>query len=200
MSDHVAGNQPTGPAPFPGLRDATREITGYWWLQLLAGIAWVFVSLVILQFDSASITTVGVLVGLMFVLSAAQNFALARSMSGGTRWVAAIFGGLFVVAAGICFASPQDTFAALADSLGFLFLIVGVWWMTRAFLERAVNPLWWLGLISGILMSIVAFWTSGQFFIHRAYVLLVFAGIWALMQGTTDIVRAFATRRLHEEV
>lgn len=200
MSDQVAGHQPTGPAPFPGLRDATREITGYWWLQLIAGIAWVVLSLVILQFDSASITTVGVLVGLMFVLSAAQNFALAGSMSGGARWVAAIFGVLFVVAAGICFASPQDTFAALADSLGFLFLIVGVWWMTRAFLERAVNPFWWLGLISGILMSIVAFWTSGQFFIHRAYVLLVFAGIWALMQGTTDIVRAFATRRVHEEV
>ena len=49
-------------------------------------------------------------------------------------------------------------------------------------------------------MSIMAFWTSGQFFIHRAYVLLVFAGTWALMQGITDIVRAFAMRRLHEEV
>jgi Short repeat of unknown function (DUF308) len=87
-----------------------------------------------------------------------------------------------------------------ANALGFLFLLVGVWWMTRAFLERAVNPLWWLGLISGILMSIMAFWTSGQFFIHRDYPLLVFAGIWALMQGITDIVRAFATRRLHEAV
>jgi uncharacterized membrane protein HdeD (DUF308 family) len=200
MSDHVAAHQHSGPGTFPGLRDATREITGYWWLELVAGIAWVVVSLVILQFDSASVTTVGVLVGLMFTLSAAQNFALARAARGATGWVSAIFGGLFVVAAVICFIEPQDTFAALADSLGFLFLIVGVWWMTRAFLERAVNPLWWLGLISGILMSIMAFWTSGQFFIHRAYLLLVFAGIWALMQGITDIVRAFATRRLHEAV
>ena len=90
---------------------------------------------------------------------------------------------MFVVAAGICFIDPRATFAALADILGFLFLLVGVWWMTRAFLERAVNPLWWLGLISGILMSILAFWTSGQFFMHRAYVLLVFAGIWALDAG-----------------
>jgi hypothetical protein len=200
MSDHVAAHQHSGTGTFPGLRDATREITGYWWLELVAGIAWVVVSLVILQFDSASVTTVGVLVGLMFTLSAAQNFALARAARGAPGWVSAIFGGLFVVAAVICFIEPQDTFAALADSLGFLFLIVGVWWMTRAFLERAVNPLWWLGLISGILMSIMAFWTSGQFFIHRAYLLLVFAGIWALMQGINDIVRAFATRRLHEAV
>ena len=78
--------------------------------------------------------------------------------------------------------------------LGFLFLIVGVWWMIRAFLERPINPLWWLGLISGILMTALAFWTSGQFFIHKAYVLLVFAGIWALMQGITNIVRAFQIR------
>ena len=72
--------------------------------------------------------------------------------------------------------------------------------MIRAFLERAVNPLWWLGLISGILMTVIAFWTSGQFFIEKAYVLLVFAGIWALMAGVTDITRAFAVRRLHEEL
>ena len=82
--------------------------------------------------------------------------------------------------------------------LGFLFLIVGVWWMIRSFVERAVNPLWWTGLISGILMTGMAFWTAGQFFIERAYVLLVFAGVWALMQGITDIVRAFTVRRLHE--
>ncbi len=61
---------------------------------------------------------------------------------------------------------------------------------------REVNELWWLGLIAGILMVILAFWTGGQFFIEKAYMLLVFAGIWALMQGVTDIVRAFQIRRL----
>ena len=60
------------------------------------------------------------------------------------------------------------------------------------------NPLWWVGLIAGILMLILAFWTSGQFFITKAYMLLVFAGIWALMQGITDIVRAFQIRRLRD--
>jgi uncharacterized membrane protein HdeD (DUF308 family) len=68
------------------------------------------------------------------------------------------------------------------------------------FVERDVNPLWWLGLIAGVLMVILAFWTSGQFFIEKAYTLLVFAGIWALMQGVTDIVRAFAIRGLHDRL
>ena len=43
---------------------------------------------------------------------------------------------------------------------------------------------------------ILAFWTGGQLFIEKAYVLLVFAGIWSLMQGFIDIVRAFQIRKL----
>jgi hypothetical protein len=45
-------------------------------------------------------------------------------------------------------------------------------------------------------MIVLAFWTSGQLFIHKAYTLLVFAGIWALIHGITDIVRALAYREL----
>ena len=157
------------------------------------------IALVILQFDSASVTTVGVLVGAMFTFAAVQNFALV-SVPGAVRWVSALFGVAFLIAAVICFISPENTFVALADTLGFLFLVVGVWWMVRSFLEREVNPLWWLGLISGILMTILAFWTGGQFFIEKAYVLLVFAGIWALMESIIDIVRAFVLLRAHQEL
>ena len=132
--------------------------------------------LVILQFDQASITTVGVLVGLMFAFAGLQNIALASVSEGAMRWVSALFAVLFLVSAVVCFISPEETFVGMADMLGFLFLLVGVWWMVRAFLERAVNPLWWLTLISGILMTALAFWTAGQFFIEKAYVLLVFAG------------------------
>ena len=49
-------------------------------------------------------------------------------------------------------------------------------------------------------MTGIAFWAAGQLFATKAYTLLVFAGIWALMQGTTDIVRAFEVRRLHDDV
>ena len=94
-------------------------------------------------------------------------------------------------------ARPEDTFSGLADMLSFLFLLVGLWWMVRAFLEQPVNDLWWLGLIAGILMTVLAFWTAGQFFIEKAYVLLVFAGIWALMEGVGDISRAFSLLALH---
>lgn len=198
MSEHAATPQAATPSIAP-VREAVREATGSWWVLLIAGIAWVAVALVILQFDQASVTTVGILVGLMFLALGIENIALS-TLDVPSRWAWALFGGLFLVSAIVCFANPEDTFAGIADILGFLFLIVGVWWMIRAFLERAINPLWWLGLLSGILMTALAFWTSGQFFIHKAYVLLVFAGIWALMQGITNIVRAFQIRALREEL
>jgi Short repeat of unknown function (DUF308) len=200
MSEHAATPHHDTPSLTGAPRAIVRDITGYWWALLVAGIAWVVVALIILQFDHASVTTVGILVGLMFTLAGIQNLALASVPGMTARWAWALFGVLFLVSAVICFVNPENTFAGLADILGFLFLLVGVWWMIRAFLERAVNPAWWLGLVSGIVMTIVAFWTSGQFFIEKAYVLLVFAGIWALMTGITDIVRAFEIRRLRENL
>ena len=94
---------------------------------------------------------------------------------------------------------PLTSYHLVLGSVALL-LIVGVWWTIRAFIERDVNPVWWLGLIGGVLMIILAFWTSGQFFITKAYTLLVFAGIWALMQGVTDIFRAFAIRSLSKQL
>ncbi len=59
-----------GPLPTDrALRETARETTGLWWLWLLAGIAWGVIALVILQFDAASITTVGVLIGAMFTFA-----------------------------------------------------------------------------------------------------------------------------------
>ena len=199
MSGHTAQSGIGTPPKSTNLRETVREITGYWWVGLVAGIAWLVISLVILQFDSASVTTVGVLVGLLFLLAGAQNVALA-TVPAAHRWVPALFSALFLVSAVICFIDPVDTFAGLADMLGFLFLLVGVWWMVQAFLERPLNPLWWTGLISGVLMTGIAFWAAGQLFATKAYTLLVFAGLWALMQGITDLVRAFEVRRMHKDL
>ena len=198
VSEHAATPQFAAPS-IPSLRDSVRNATGYWWVLLAAGIAWVAVALVILQFDQASVTTVGILVGLMFLALGVENIALS-TLDVPVRWAWALFGGLFSCPPSSASPTRRTPSPAWPTSLGFLFLIVGVWWMIRAFLERAINPLWWLGLISGILMTALAFWTSGQFFIHKAYVLLVFAGIWALMQGITNIVRAFQIRALREEL
>ena len=177
--------------------DAVEAVSSLWWIWLVMGILWVIASLVILQFNHASITTIGIIVGIMFVVAGLQQLVLAM-VADSLRWLYAIFGVLFLIAGAIGFINPEKTFNGLADILGFLFLTVGVWWIVRAFIVRPLESTWWLGLIAGILMTIMAFWTSGQLFIHKAYVLVVFAGIWALMQGITDIVRAFAMRSINK--
>jgi uncharacterized membrane protein HdeD (DUF308 family) len=183
----------------PEGREALRGISRLWWLWLVFGIAWTLVALVILQFDQASVTTVGVIIGLMFFGTGLQQFAIA-SLAERLKWFYALFGLLFLAAGVLAFISPENTFAAIADILGFLFFIVGVFWVIQAFAVREVNELWWIGLIAGLLMIVLAFWTGGQFFIHKTYVLLAFAGIWALMHGMTDIVRAFQIRKLKQLV
>jgi uncharacterized membrane protein HdeD (DUF308 family) len=178
---------------------ARREATGQWGLWLLAGVAWIVIALSTLQFEGASVTTARILVALMFALAAVENFALVK-MPGGVRWVPAVFGALFVSAEILCFVIPAASFSALADMLGFVFGLIGVWWMVEAFVERPLNPLWWMGLIAGIVTTGLAFGAAGQLSMHKPYELLVCVGFWALMQGITHIARAFAIRRLQDEL
>ena len=63
------------PEPAPALDEAGIALSRLWWLWLIAGFAWIVIALVILQFDQASVTTVGVLIGIMFVLSGFQQLA-----------------------------------------------------------------------------------------------------------------------------
>jgi uncharacterized membrane protein HdeD (DUF308 family) len=196
------GEPPTGPLPAGpglGLGPVFEKVASYWWLELLLGVFWVAVSVVVLKFTQASVTTVGILTGLMFLLFAAQESALA-AIDRPRRWLWAIFSVLLATSGIVALIQPTATFAGFADILGFVFLLIGVMWMVQAFNERPVNDLWWLTLISGIMMTVMAFWVSGQFFVVRAYTLLIFAGVWAMTTGIIDIVRAFQIRAVGQEL
>ena len=182
------------PLSDPVFRDLVGRVAKYWWVELIIGAVWVVIALVVLKFNHASVTTVGILIGIMLLLASAQE-ALLAILDHRWRWLWALFSVLLLVGGILALIHPKNTFAALADILGFVFLVIGAFWIAEAFAERAVSELWWLNLIAGILMVILAFWVEGEFFLDKAVTLLVFAGIWALMHGITDIVRAFQIRR-----
>jgi uncharacterized membrane protein HdeD (DUF308 family) len=184
----------TPPIEDPAIRDLVGRVAKYWWVELIIGAFWIVISLVILKFTHASVTTVGILIGIMFLIASAQEFMLAV-FDRRWRWLWALFAVLLLVGGILALIHPHNTFAAFADILGFVFLVIGAFWIAQAFAERPVNDLWWLTLIAGILAVILAFWTEGEFFLEKAATLLVFAGIWALMHGITDIIRAFQIRR-----
>jgi uncharacterized membrane protein HdeD (DUF308 family) len=177
-------------------RRAVSRVASYWWAEFAVGVVWLVIAAVVLKFNHASVVTVGVLTGLMFLLLAAEDFVLATLDQSGTRWLWGLFGALLSVAGIVALIEPVATFVDFAEILGFVFMAIGVMWAVRAFYERAINDLWWVTLTGGILMTVMAFWVSGQFFLTRAYTLLVFAGIFALIAGITDIVRAFQLRRV----
>ena len=183
----------------PETEDAARLVTRLWWLWLVTGIAWIVASLVILQFDEASITTVGIIIGIMFAFAALQQFvyaAFAPTLAGCGRSSACCSRRRRSSRSSI----PRRRSPASPTSRASCSCSSACGGSSERSSTAATSTVWWLGLIAGILMVILAFWTSGQFFIEKAYTLLVFAGIWALMQGIVHICAAFAVRAMRDEI
>ena len=66
--------------------------------MLVTGIAWLIISVMVLRFRISSITTVGVLIGVIFLLATLKEFLLA-SVRPGWRWAHVLLGILFAVGA-----------------------------------------------------------------------------------------------------
>ena len=69
------------------IRDAVRQMVGPWWAFLVAGLAWFVISFVVLQMSLTSVRAVGVLLGVIFLISAVEEF-LAASVVGSWGWPA----------------------------------------------------------------------------------------------------------------
>jgi uncharacterized membrane protein HdeD (DUF308 family) len=177
------------------LESVATEISRWWWMWLVAGFLWIAIAMVILQFDTASARTVGVIVGIM-LFAAGVQYLVVGALAEGWKWLWYVFGAVLIMAGITAMANPARAFVNVADMLGFLFAFVGFIWVVEAFATKEVNLLWWVGLLSGVLMLILAFWMAGQFFFDKAYTLLVFAGIWAMAKGLLDVIRAFQIRSL----
>ncbi len=175
------------------------RLTRWWWVELLVGAFWLAAAIVVLKFTHASVSTVGVLTGIVFLAYAVEEFVLAALDDSGMRWLWALFGVALTAGGVVSLVHPVSTFVGLAEILGVIFLVIGITWMFQSFAERAFNGLWWLNLVSSVLMIVLAFWTSGEFFVERAFTLLIFTGVWALTKGVVDIVRAFQLRSLGSE-
>ncbi len=171
------------------------SVAKWWWLWVVAGILWIVVAMVILQLNASSVRTVGVIVGIMLFVAGLQYLLIAM-VAEGWKWLWGVFGIVLTVSGLTAMLNPARAFANVADMLGFLFAFVGIIWVIEGLGVRGLNPYWWLTLLSGILMLIIGFWVGGQFFFDKAYMLLVFAGMWAVMKGLLDIIRGLQIRTL----
>ena len=174
-------------------RAAVWRLAGPWWMFLLTGIAWLVIGWVALRFTPASVATVGVLLGVLFVYAMLDEFLIA-SVRPGWRWLHVVMGVIFAFGAGWSFARPYNAFWTLASILGLLLIFRGTLDIVTSAGARDVNSAWWLGMLAGILELVLGFWASQQRFPARGALLLLWVGFFALFRGISEIVIAFEVR------
>ena len=123
------------------IRSRTRaglwRLAGPWWLFLVTGIAWLIISVMVLRFTPASITTVGVLLGVLFLLCTVNEFFIAAVMTkdvNSSWWLGLV--------------------------AGILEIVLGFWASQQAFPARGALLLLWVGffaLFRGISEIVIAF-------------------------------------------
>ena len=170
------------------------RLAGPWWLFLVTGIAWLIIAWVTLRFTPASLTTVGVLMGVLF-LFAMLNEVMIAAVRSSWRWLHIVMAVLFAFGAGWAFARPLDAFWTLASILGLLLILRGTLDIITFAETREVNSLWWLGLLAGILEILIGFWAAQQYLRVQGALLLLWVGLFALFRGISEIVVAFELRR-----
>jgi uncharacterized membrane protein HdeD (DUF308 family) len=180
------------------IRSRTRaglsRLAGPWWIFLLTGIAWLILSWIALRFAPASIPTVGILLGFLFLAAMVNEFFIA-SVLPGWRWLHIVMGIIFAFGAGWSFAQPYNAFWALASILGLLLVFRGTLDIITSVSTREVNSVWWLGMVVGILEIFLGFWASQQYRPVQGALLLIWIGFFALFRGISEIVIAFELRR-----
>ncbi len=170
------------------------QLAGPWWLFLVTGVAWLIISAVVLRFSIASVATVGVLIGVVFLVAAVSEILIASARAG-WLWLHVLMSVIFVLGAIWAFASPFGAFWALAAVVGLLLILRGSLDLVTSIASREVNYAWWLGTTVGILEILIGFWASQQMFPARAVLLIFWVGFFALFRGISDIVVAFELRR-----
>jgi uncharacterized membrane protein HdeD (DUF308 family) len=182
------------------VRAAVADAARYWWVFIVTGILWLIISLIVLRSTTTSVTTVGILIGVVFLLAGITEVMVAGVTSGGWKVVHIILAILFLVTAIWGFANPKDAFWALASVVGFILVIYGGVELAEAIVTRDVNPLWWLGLALGILLILLGFWTSQQLLTVQAQLLIFYVGLAALFRGIGQIVTAFQIRHVGRDL
>jgi uncharacterized membrane protein HdeD (DUF308 family) len=169
------------------------RLAGPWWMFLITGIAWLIIAWVTLRFTPASLTTVGVLMGVLF-LFALFNEILIAAVRSSWRWLHIVMAVLFAFGTGWAFARPYDAFWTLASILGLLLILRGTLDIITSAETRQFNSLWWLGMVAGILEILIGFWAAQQYLRVQGALLLLWVGLFALFRGISEIVVAFELR------
>lgn len=180
-------------------REVLSDAAGRWWLFLLSGIAWLVFSLVIFRFDINSVTSVGILFGIVAIMAGVNELMAVSVSTTGWKIARGLLGAIFIVIGIFALIEPGEAFASLASVIGFYFLFKGIFDITLAISTRGEFDLWWVQLVAGLLEIGLAFWVAGSFR-DKVILLVVYTGLVALSRGITELFLAFKLKGLRREL
>ena len=180
-----------------------REAARWWWAPLVGAVIWFVIAWLVLRADYSSVATVGVILGVAFLIAAVNEVALAAVMGGGWAVWHVVLAVIFVLGAVWAFARPVNTFFALASVLGLLLLLQGFFTLTRGIALRDETPYWWLDVVGGGLITLLGIWVSTSDGVWnlaaRATFILLWVGFMAIFRGVSDIAVALSLRNFAHE-
>lgn len=166
----------------------------FWWLYLITGVLWLWVTLIILSLDIDTVYAVAILFGFVAIGAGISEFLMIGASTTGWRIAHGILGVIFIAAGIVAFFRPQGTFVALAAIVAWVLLFKGIFDIVLALISHPAH-LWWVGLVVGIIEILLAFWAAG-YFRGSAIILVAWVAAMTLLRGITEIVMAFRLRKL----
>ena len=163
-----------------------------WWILLVTGSLWVIFALIVFQFDYTSVSALSILLGTVCIAAGLFEADAAAATQGWWRVTHIVLAIVFAAIGIAAYIHPENTFKALASIFAFYLFLRGIFDIIVALFARPA-PLWWAGLISGVILILLAFWAAGDFG-HKAFLLVVWVGASALAHGVVQLVTAFRLR------
>jgi uncharacterized membrane protein HdeD (DUF308 family) len=170
----------------------------FWWLYLITGILWLWVTLIILSLDIDTVYAIAILFGFVAIGAGINEFFAMGASTRGWKIVHAGLGVVFIAAGIVAFFQPQGTFVALAAIVAWVLLFKGIFDIVLALMSHPAH-LWWVGLIVGTVEILLAFWAAG-YFRGSAIILVAWVAAMTLLRGITEIVMAFRLHHLKKEL
>lgn len=174
-----------------------------WWVLLILGICWIWISLILLRFNVSSVRAVGIIAGVVFITWGIEEFGImaallsVRDTAGGRSswlWLHGVLGLILVAGGIVALANPVNTFVSIAALIGWILAFRGIFDIVLALSNRDTE-LWWLRLVLGIVTLLLAVVISGSF-VQKAVFLVLFVAAGAMVRGITNIAWAFQLRSM----
>jgi uncharacterized membrane protein HdeD (DUF308 family) len=180
-------------------QQTARDVSRAWWVFLVAGVLWLIMSVIVFRMDLTTVYAISILFGIIAIAAGIGEFMSLGLVHGGWKWFHGILGVIFVIAGIVALSNPNWTFLALASIIGWWFLFKGTFDLIVAFGQKAVNDLWWVRMVVGLIELGLAVWVAGDFN-EQVVLLVLYVGIMCLSKGITDIILAFGLRGVKKEL